>query len=241
VGTFAPGTVATVAIAVAPSGSISAGGISISGAHVGPNENTATVSGAAFIAPAVPVGSASFGAVATDPYPYAMDDQSPFPQGTQIGFTLILPAAGNSLPPIGSLGNWSVSYASYIADINTSDVDTFYGANPDLLYSLTLSDSAAGFAVNFVPGSPSGFPVTFSETPSQIDADVLAALEGGFSSDLTAVRGEIDVSGHTSATIGAEGEIHLEGGVPEPAPMLPIGAGLMGISLVWRRRLKVKG
>ena len=239
---WTPGTVVAGDNASGTLGSTSSGSTVIQGNHTGPNVagyNTATVSCTANINVA-PGGSASFFGNARDPYPFQMQDLSPIPAGTLLSFSLTLPAAGNSLTPIGSLGNWSVTYASYIADIDTSDVDTFYAANPALLYSLTLSDSSAGYAVSFVPGAPSGFPVTFSKTQSQIEAAVLAAVQGGLSSDLTAVSGEIDVSGHTSATIGAEGDIFVAGSIPEPSTFALLGLGTLSLLAYDRRRRQAK-
>jgi hypothetical protein len=94
--------------------------------------------------------------------------------------------------------------------------------------------------VSFVPGAPSGFPVTFSKTQSQIEAAVLAAVQGGLSSDLTAVSGEIDVSGHTSATIGAEGDIFVAGSIPEPSTFALLGLGTLSLLAYDRRRRQAK-
>ena len=65
---------------------------------------------------------------------------------------------------------------------------------------------------------------------------MLAALQGGWTGDLSVVNGMIDVGGHVSATLGTEGDIDMEdvgtsAPVPEPANILLIAAGLAGIGL----------
>jgi hypothetical protein len=224
-GSYTPGKVTADDAITGTLGSVSTGTISISGAHTGLGTNTATISGkATVVAGSKPGASASFFANARDPFPFQMQDLSPIPSGTLIDFSLTLPASGTILPP-GE--DWSVTYSSAIKDINTSDDTVFYNANPDSLYSMTISSGPGGFSANFVPGNPSGFPITFSETPAQIDAAVLADLASGWSSDLTLVSGQINAGGHTSATIGNSLAIEADAAAPEPSDFLMMAAGAL--------------
>jgi hypothetical protein len=228
-GSYTPGTVTADDAIAGPLGSISFGTVSISGAHTGIGTNTATVSGSATVkASSLPGASASFFGNAKDPFPFQMQDLSPIPFGTLIDFSLTLPASGTILPP-GE--DWSVTYSSAIKDINTSDDGIFYNASPDSLYSMTISSGPGGFSANFVPGSPSGFPITFSETPAQIDAAVLAALASGWSSDLLLVSGQINAGGHTSATIGNSLSIEADAAAPEPSTFVMMAAGALLVFL----------
>ena len=236
-GTFTSGTVTAPDKVTAPSGSSSDGKITITGNHTGPDANSATIGGGATVKAAAKKGStASFFATARDPFPFQMQDLSPIPDGTLLNFSLTLPASSNSLPAAGATNDWNVTYKVWIKDIDTSDVTTFYMADPALLYSLSLSSGPSGFSVDFEPGAPAGFPVTFSQSTSQIDAAMLAALQGGWTGDLSVVNGMIDVGGHVSATLGTEGDIDMEdvgtsAPVPEPANILLIAVGLAGIGL----------
>jgi hypothetical protein len=241
-GTFTPGSVTATDAVAGTLGSVSFGTISISGAKTGIGTNTATVGGSATVKPAAKAGAAaSFFATAKDPFPFQMQDLSTIPLGTTIDFSLSLAASDNDLRAGDPSNTWNVTYKSFIKDIDTSDVDTFYAADPPLLYSLSLSGGPSGFAVDFEPGSPSGFPVTFSETKSEIDANMLAALEAGWTGSFAAVSGTIDVGGHVSATIGAEGDIEQAAvgvPIPEPASFWLIAVGLAGIGLAGRKASK---
>jgi hypothetical protein len=232
-GFFTPGSVTAADSAInPPTGSAASGTITISGKHTGPDENEATVSGDATVVTGT--GKAFFFGRAMDPWAFQMQDLSPIPDGSFLNFSLVLPASGNDLPATTPGGSWSVIFSDWIADINTTDVDTFYAADPDLLYSLTLSSGPNGFAADFVPGSPDGFPVTFSQTESQIEAAMLAALVGGWTGDLNAVSGTIDVGGHTSATVGVQHEI-TAAVVPAPAPLALLFSGLLALLTIRRR------
>lgn len=236
-GTFTPGTVTDTDTHVGPLGSISFGYVSITGSHnTGPNgakANTADATVSASLM-AMPGGNALFHGVAEDPYDFATMNGGLFPSGSYLGFSISMDSIANSLPATMPHGFWSSTTSGKIKNIITSDVGTFYAANPDTFYSLGISVQGSNVSVTFTGASVPGFSIIFDQTPAQIEAGVASAISGGWSGSLAALSGRIDLSGTTGAAIGLREELDV-GIAAIPAPGAAAIAGL-GFGLIAMRR-----
>jgi hypothetical protein len=148
---------------------------------------------------------------------------------------------GNSIPTTGpGSGDWSVTYASWIDGGVLFDPDAFYADNPQMLYSLTISDSGSdGVAVQFMEGSPSGFGpggLTFTQSAPDIETAVMNAILSGWSAgDLNALSGALDVSSSSAFTIGNSLTLVADLGTPEPGSLLLVATALLVLGTAIKR------
>jgi hypothetical protein len=208
-------------------------------------KSTLSLTGALFSpnpCPLIPPGpcSAHVRANDSDPFPFGGDGM-PLPSDGMVGIGLTLPAMGNSIPTTGpGSGDWSVTYASWIDGGVLFDPDAFYADNPQMLYSLTISDSGSdGVAVQFMEGSPSGFGpggLTFTQSAPDIETAVMNAILSGWSAgDLNALSGALDVSSSSAFTIGNSLTLVADLGTPEPGSLLLVATALLVLGTAIKR------
>lgn len=167
-----------------------------------------------------------------DPWPIGLDSLVPIDPDEPLfdfGFWLDERTCESTAGPDGQ---WSASYAAYLADgISTYEVDPFRAAMPELMYEVKFGLRGSGYWVEFIYGSPPTFPITFSLSEADAEARLLSALQNGWTGDLEVLTGTLDVRGHDQFTWGVHD--HVEAAVPEPTGLAVLALGLMSLT---RRR-----
>lgn len=187
------------------------------------------------LAPSDKNGTATYSGDAWDPWAYGQDGFIPIEGDGQLELGLVLPADGNVLPSHPAGASWSVTYSAYVRDnIATYDDQEFFSGSrdaPELVYSLSLGASeSGGLNVNFTAGTPFGFPLVFDQSKAAIESSVMSAVSNGWTGDLTAFTGRINLSGHTNATIGYHDSFFAAAAaVPEPASLMLLALGGTGV------------
>lgn len=166
---------------------------------------------------------------AWDPWPLGRDSMIPIDPDEPLfdfGFWLDERTRESTAGPDGQ---WSASYAAYLADgISTYEVDPFRAAIPKLMYEVKFGLRGSGYWVEFIHGSPPTFPITFNLSEADAEARLLNALQNGWTGDLEVLEGTLDVRGHDRFTWGVHD--HVEAAVPEPAGLAALALGLMALA-----------
>lgn len=156
-----------------------------------------------------------------------------------VNFSFALPSQGNeAVSRLRHGDSWGASFAAYVNNLATPSSELFFNGEERLMYSVSYGISSSGLPVaDFIPGLPSGYPITFAESESVIEARLLDILQNGSQSDAPILQGTIDLGGYTSSSIGIRDSIRAQVyDVPAPLPVLgAISAFAFGRKL--RRRV----
>lgn len=159
-----------------------------------------------------------------------------------VNFSFALPSQGNeAVRGLKDGDSWGASFAAYVNNLATPSSELFFNGEERLMYGVSYGINSSGVPVaDFIPGLPSGYPITFVESESVIEAKLLDILQNGSQSDAPIFLGTIDLGGYTSSSIGVRDSIKAQVfDVPGPLPV--VGAiSAFAFSRKLRRRILVR-
>lgn len=218
---FLPGTVTNTNTAIGPRGSSAVGTTTLNGSAGLSTFNgfygKAEVSHTGVIAPARRNGTAKYVGDAWDPWPFG-EGGIEF-NGADRELALGLTCTNET--PLNAGADWNASYSAFVRDISTFDDEVFFSQPAQLLYDVRFGADSDGVPFAHVQfGQPSGFALSFDRTVEEAQGLVLQALTSGAMLDLNVLNARLDLSGHTSATIGYADHFDVDRSkIPGPGPV----------------------